>query len=104
MPEDVIRRIHDAGGLASLAHPALVGRDEWIPILARAGLDALEAYYTGHDEAQTAHYLATAARLQLAVSGGSDYHADGAHGACRPGSTSLPRAEYEKLEQRRKRD
>ena len=54
--------------------------------------------------AQTAHYLATAARLELAVSGGSDYHADGAHGACRPGRTSLPRAEYEKLEQRRKRD
>ena len=101
-PEEVIGRIHDAGGLASLAHPALVGRDEWIPIFARAGLDALEAYYTEHDEAQTAHYLATAARLQLAVSGGSDYHADGAHGACRPGITSLPRAEYEKLKRMRR--
>ena len=101
-PEEVIGRIHDAGGLASLAHPALLGRDEWIPALASAGLDAIEAYYTEHDAARTGHYLATAGRLHLAVTGGSDYHADGAHGSCRPGSTSLPRDEFEKLKQRRR--
>jgi predicted metal-dependent phosphoesterase TrpH len=102
-PEEVIARIHDAAGIASLAHPALLGRDEWIPIFARAGLDAIEAYYTEHDDAYTARYLAIAARLDLAVSGGSDYHADGAHGARRPGSTSLPQEEYEKLKVKRKK-
>jgi 3',5'-nucleoside bisphosphate phosphatase len=96
-PEEVIGRIHEAGGVASLAHPALLGRDEWIPIFAGAGLDAIEAYYPEHDESQTAHYLALAARLRIAVTGGSDYHADNAHGSTRPGSTSLPRDEYEKL-------
>jgi 3',5'-nucleoside bisphosphate phosphatase len=101
-PEEVIGRIHEAGGLASLAHPALLGRDDWIPALAAAGLDAVEAYYTEHDEAQTAHYLAMAARLRLAVTGGSDYHADGGHGSRRPGSTSLPRGEYEKLKERKR--
>jgi predicted metal-dependent phosphoesterase TrpH len=35
-PEDVIARIHDAGGLASLAHPGLLGRDEWIPLFVNA--------------------------------------------------------------------
>jgi predicted metal-dependent phosphoesterase TrpH len=96
-PAEVIARIHDAGGIASIAHPGLVGRDAWIPELAAAGLDAIEAYHTNHDESATAHYRAMAERLNLAVSGGSDYHADESHGALRPGSTSLPRAEFERL-------
>ena len=96
-PADVIARIHGAGGIASVAHPGLIGRDAWIPEFAAAGLDAIEAYHTDHDEAATAHYRAMAERLNLAVSGGSDYHADESHGALRPGTTSLPRADYERL-------
>src|SRR5581483_1567712 len=42
-PEDVFRRIHDAGGVASLAHPGLLEHDDWIPEFAAAGLDAIEA-------------------------------------------------------------
>ena len=45
-PAEVFARIHEAGGIASLAHPALVGHDEWIPAFAAAGLDALEAYHS----------------------------------------------------------
>jgi 3',5'-nucleoside bisphosphate phosphatase len=96
-PEDVITRIHEAGGIASIAHPGLLERDEWIPPLAEAGLDALEAYHTDHGPDDTARYLALAAQLTLAVSGGSDYHADESHGAPRPGMTSLPREEFERL-------
>ncbi len=29
-PAEVFARIHDAGGIASLAHPSLVGQDSWI--------------------------------------------------------------------------
>lgn len=96
-PADAIARVHDAGGIASIAHPGLIGRDAWIPEFVAAGLDAIEVYHTNHDETATAHYRAMADRLNLAVSGGSDYHADESHGALRPGSTSLPRAEYERL-------
>jgi predicted metal-dependent phosphoesterase TrpH len=96
-PDNVVARIHDAGGLASLAHPGLVGRDEWIPGLAAAGLDAIEVYHTNHDAAATARYRAMAEQLGLAVSGGSDYHADQSHGAPFPGSVSLPREAYERL-------
>jgi predicted metal-dependent phosphoesterase TrpH len=96
-PDEVIARIHDAGGVASMAHPGLVGRDEWIPALAAAGLDALEAYHSNHDPSATAHYRALAERLGLAVSGGSDYHADESHGAPYPGSVSLPREAYDRL-------
>jgi predicted metal-dependent phosphoesterase TrpH len=96
-PEEVFARIHEAGGVASLAHPALIGHDEWIPGLAAAGLDAVEAYHSDHDEQATRRYLAMADRLGLAVSGGSDYHADDAHGAGGPGCVSLPRDCFERL-------
>jgi predicted metal-dependent phosphoesterase TrpH len=96
-PEEVFGRIHDAGGLASLAHPILVGRDEWIPGFAAAGMDALEAYHSDHDDAATARYVELARSHGLAISGGSDYHGDGHHGGGGPGSVSLPRAEYDRL-------
>jgi len=102
-PEEVFDRIHEAGGLASLAHPVLVRHDEWIPDFARSGLDALEAYHSDHDDAVTRRYIEMAARLGLALSGGSDYHADDLHGATRPGAVSLPREAYDELKSRRKR-
>jgi predicted metal-dependent phosphoesterase TrpH len=96
-PEEVFARIHDAGGIASLAHPALVGRDEWIPAFAAAGLDALEAYHSDHDVAATVRYLGLADRLGLAVSGGSDFHGDESHGPGGPGSVALPRDCFDRL-------
>jgi 3',5'-nucleoside bisphosphate phosphatase len=96
-PAEVIARIHDAGGIASMAHPGLIAHDEWIPDLVRAGLDAIEAYHTDHDEAATARYRALAGQHNLAISGGSDYHADETHGSVRPGSVSLPRTDYDRL-------
>jgi len=98
-PDDVIARIHATGGLASVAHPGPLGRDEWLPGLVDAGLDAVEAYHTDHDPAATARYLALADRLGIAVTGGSDYHADPSHGAALGGVT-LPRDAYEKLKSR----
>ncbi len=96
-PDNVIARIHDAGGLASMAHPGLIGRDNWIPGLAASGLDAIEAFHTDHDADATARYRAMAQRLTLAVSGGSDYHGDESHGAAHPGNVSLPRDDFERL-------
>ena len=95
-PREVFERIHEAGGVASLAHPALVEHDEWIPGFAAAGLDALEAYHSDHDEADTARYLDMADRLGLKVSGGSDFHGDESHGPGGPGSR-LPRERFDQL-------
>jgi predicted metal-dependent phosphoesterase TrpH len=103
-PAEVIAQIHDASGLASLAHPALIGRDEWIDGFAASGLDAIEVYHSKHDAIATARYRATAARLGLAVSGGSDFHADdAAHGPASPGSVSLPRECFDDLVDRSQR-
>jgi 3',5'-nucleoside bisphosphate phosphatase len=99
-PDAVIDHIHGAGGLASLAHPGLLGRDEWIAGLVGAGLDALEAYHTDHDQSATGRYRELAARCRIAVTGGSDYHGDPSHGSLHPGSVSLPEAEFDELRRR----
>jgi 3',5'-nucleoside bisphosphate phosphatase len=96
-PAEVFDHIHAAGGIASLAHPVLVKHDEWLPGFAQSGLDALEAYHSDHDELTTSHYVGIAKTLRLGVSGGSDYHADDAHGGGGPGKVSLPQKHYEGL-------
>ena len=95
-PEQVIRAIHEAGGLASLAHPALAQMDDRIPQVAESGLDALEVYHPDHDEPARDRYLALASQLDLLVTGGSDYHGDPAHGPA-PGTVTLPAREWERL-------
>ncbi len=96
-PAEVIDRIHKAGGIASVAHPGLLRHDDWLPDFAAAGLDAIEAYHSEHTAAMTARYQALADTLGLAVSGGSDYHADDEHGGAILGGVSLPAAAYERL-------
>lgn len=98
-PETVIERIHEVGGLASIAHPGLLDRDAWLPQFAKAGLDAIEAYHSTHDGLTTSRYVAMAEALGTAVTGGSDFHADAAHGGRTVGCASLPREAYEKLKE-----
>lgn len=96
-PAEVFSRIHAAGGVASLAHPVHLQHDDWIAAFAGSGLDALEVYHSDHDGAATARYLSIARQLGLALSGGSDYHADDLHGGGGPGSVSLPREAFDGL-------
>jgi len=102
-PEEVFVRVHEARGVASLAHPGLLRRDEWLPAFVAAGLDALEAYHTEHDANTTTRYIDLARRYRVEVSGGSDFHGDRSHGAAQPGAVTLPPAEYDRLRQRRPR-
>ena len=101
-PAEVVARIHDAGGVASLAHPILVRHDEWIAGFGASGLDAIEAYHSRHDSAATARSLAMARALDMAVSGGSDFHGHESHGPANPGAIELPRAAYDELARRRR--
>ena len=98
-PAEAIRMINEAGGLASIAHPGVLDRDDLIEGFAAAGLSAIEAYYPDHSASQTAHYLDLARRFGLGVTGGSDYHADPDHGPVMPGVVTLPVEEFRRLEQ-----
>jgi predicted metal-dependent phosphoesterase TrpH len=95
--ERVIAIIRGAGGIASLAHPVLLGRDDLIPRLARAGLSALEVCHSDHDAAAERHYRELASRYGLAVSGGSDYHGDTNRRTASLGVVTLPPLDFERL-------
>jgi predicted metal-dependent phosphoesterase TrpH len=71
---EAIRLIHQAGGLAVMAHPGLNRTDEVIPELVQAGMDGLECFHTKHSTSMTEHYLQIAEQHNLLVTGGSDCH------------------------------
>jgi predicted metal-dependent phosphoesterase TrpH len=66
--------IHQAGGIAVLAHPGLNRSDDPISGMVEAGLDGIECFHTKHSTATTEHYLELADRFHLLVTGGSDCH------------------------------
>lgn len=71
---DAIAMIHDAGGLAVLAHPAASGTRERLTALREKGLDGVEVRHPSHSPADTARLAALARELELVPSGGSDWH------------------------------
>jgi predicted metal-dependent phosphoesterase TrpH len=71
---DAINLIHEAGGLAVMAHPGLNRMDDMIPELVDAGMDGLECFHTKHSTSLTQRYLEMADRHGLLVTGGSDCH------------------------------
>lgn len=71
---DAIDLIHEAGGVAVMAHPGLNRCDDIIPVLVECGLDGIECYHTKHAAAEAHHYLRIAEQSGLLVTGGSDCH------------------------------
>jgi predicted metal-dependent phosphoesterase TrpH len=69
-----IEMIHQAGGLAVMAHPGLNRTDEIIPDLVDAGLDGIECFHTKHSTVMSERYLEIAEKYDLLVTGGSDCH------------------------------
>ena len=65
-PETVIATIHQAEGLASLAHPGRTAIDARIPALRDAGLDAIEVYHSDHDAATSRPVSAVGGRTGTA--------------------------------------
>ncbi len=78
--EDAINMIHEAGGLAILAHAHLMNYDtfeearERIMQLKAIGLDGFEIYYSTMPEEYTRGLIELAKAEGFVVSGGSDYH------------------------------
>jgi 3',5'-nucleoside bisphosphate phosphatase len=79
-PADSIALIHEAGGVAILAHPyqlklpSIEEEEQLIVKLAAMGLDGIEAIYSRHSPVERDTYAQIAARHGLLVTGGSDYH------------------------------
>jgi len=69
-----VELIHEAGGLAVMAHPGLNRTDDIIPGLVKAGLDGIECFHTKHSTVMAERYLEIAEKYDLLVTGGSDCH------------------------------
>lgn len=74
---EAVQLIHQAGGVAVLAHPAQYHNDELPRLLAPCGLDGMECRHPDQPEEVQPGYLQLAAELGLAVTGGSDCHTEG---------------------------
>jgi predicted metal-dependent phosphoesterase TrpH len=73
-PEPCIEAIHQAGGLAVLAHPSIETVDRWIAPLADAGLDGVEAYRPSLSGNAQLYVEKAAEHFRLVITGGSDWH------------------------------
>lgn len=74
-PEEAVQLLHQAGGIAVLAHPAEI---EDLPLvnklLANIPFDGIEIYHPSADERMQQYFLGLAAKYKLLTSGGSDFH------------------------------
>lgn len=78
---DAVALLKQEGATVIMAHPYQSGLSineltEELIRLKELGLDGLEAYYNDHTPSRTAALLELANRLNLAVSGGSDFHGE----------------------------
>lgn len=101
--ETVTALIHDVGGVAVAAHLGEHGTEPQLRQFQAAGLDGVEIRHPRHSPAAEARLGRLAAKLDLAVSGGSDWHGDGDEGGSHAplGGLDVPAEWLEKLEQRR---
>lgn len=75
----VAKKIHDAGGIVSLAHPAEYGLsdaeiEKLVRCLAEYGLDAIECIHPTQNFAYSQKIISLSKQCNLALTGGSDFH------------------------------
>ena len=94
-----ISLIHQAGGVAIMAHPGLNHSDDVIPSMIEAGLDGIECFHSKHSAGMTEHYLQMAAEHGVLITGGSDCHGM-SKGRPLVGTVQLAYAHVERLKAR----
>lgn len=78
--EEAVELIHDAGGVAVVAHPYWdvkdpeQVRDLVVSLVRDVGLDGIEAFYPPHTAVETRHCLELCEELDLVPTASSDFH------------------------------
>ena len=75
-PARAIELVHDAGGLAVIAHPGVYLKEETIRKILDAGVDGIETVHPKHSPETTLRFRTLVNALGLLETGGSDYHGD----------------------------
>ena len=73
-PPQAIELVHNAGGIAILAHPGIANAGKHIEEFIHCGLDGIEAYHPNHNRRLQNSYLKYADKNSILATGGSDYH------------------------------
>jgi 3',5'-nucleoside bisphosphate phosphatase len=103
---EAIRIIRDSGGIPVLAHPFLLNHKSLsvfkglITALRDMGLMGIEVYYPGHPPEVSARFADIARRLDLLITGGTDFHGKltpDIHMGMGKGDLFVPYELYEKL-------
>lgn len=98
-PAEAVELIHEAGGLAVMAHPGLTRRDDMIEELVAAGIDGIEIFHPTHRASDRKRYRQIGEKYGLLLTGGSDSHnRKGRYGDI--GDEKVPYEYYQKLTER----
>ncbi len=87
---DVLGAVHEAGGIAVLAHPYGYHNEALLEELIEQGLDGVEVWHHAHTPEQTEQLLTLTRERGLVATGGSDFHGMYARTVRPLGSTPVP--------------
>lgn len=93
---ETIAVVHEAEGIAVLAHPGHWTKGARIRRLIDCGLDGLEVIHPSHDASLRGYYERLATGYDLLMTGGSDYHGTNRDEPNRLGHCGLSRAQWER--------
>jgi predicted metal-dependent phosphoesterase TrpH len=100
-PQQAIRLIENAGGIAVMAHPLKTNADALIEPLVQAGLKGIEIFCPGQKGSAGRKYRDLAVKYNLVGTGGSDFHTEGALVGL--GALKMPYSVVEALKERREK-
>lgn len=97
-PKEIIEAIHEAGGIAVLAHPGWYGNFELLEKeLIPLGIDGVEVWHPKHSEEDIKKLMTIAKKNKLLMTGGSDFHGAYNEVPTKIGDCTMPREEFELL-------
>lgn len=97
---EAVAILHEAGGIAVLAHPGAHLSDWVFRALLAAGIDGLEVIHPSHNAYLVQHYRQVARDFGLLETGGSDYHGHRAEDDALLGAYTIPHVRVERLRQK----
>lgn len=74
--EETIQLIHEAGGLAVIAHPHLISDPKALKTILEFDFDGIEAYYGRFSPQKNQRWIEIGNQKQWILTGGSDFHGE----------------------------
>ncbi|NCD07982.1 MAG: PHP domain-containing protein [Negativicutes bacterium] len=76
-PQEAVDLIHQAGGIACLAHPSELKNFNLVETLIKeTNFDGIEVWHPSANEVESSSYFKLAQKYKLLICGGSDFHGD----------------------------